>query len=100
MNINNQIPASTLNTAALNAALNSNNPLTAAATANFLNGVTELELTNLQNLQAIHALKYLQQPPVVLGSLLQYAPAYSRNNQVYFIYNNLIYFIYIDYCFN
>lgn len=48
--------------------------------ANFLNCATELELANLQNLQAIHTFKYLQQPPAFLGSLFQCTPACSRNN--------------------
>lgn len=53
-----------------NAGLNSN------FNANsFFNCASELEFANLQNLQALHALKVLQQqPPVVLGSLLQYGP--------------------------
>lgn len=33
----------------------------------------DLDLTNLQNLQAIHALKYLQQPPGFFNSVLQNA---------------------------
>ncbi|XP_076250696.1 polyadenylation element binding protein orb [Rhynchophorus ferrugineus] len=37
----------------------------------------DLDLSNLQNLQAVHALKYLQQPPALLGSLL---PPYNANN--------------------
>ncbi|KAJ8962124.1 hypothetical protein NQ318_018081 [Aromia moschata] len=44
----------------------------------FANGTTDLDISNLQNLQAIHALKYLQQPPALLGSLLP--SACSHNN--------------------
>ncbi|GLV44082.1 oo18 RNA-binding protein [Carabus blaptoides fortunei] len=59
-----------------------NNPVnpTAGLPANFLNCATDLELANLQNLQAIHTFKYLQQPPTFLGSLFQCTPACSRNN--------------------
>lgn len=49
---------------------------------NFLSCSSELELTNLQNLQAIHALKYLQQPPAVFSSLLQNPACSHYNSQV------------------
>ncbi|CAH1987438.1 unnamed protein product [Acanthoscelides obtectus] len=42
------------------------------------NNNTDLDITNLQNLQAIQALKYLQQPPALLSSLLP--TAYAHNN--------------------
>lgn len=63
-----------------NAGLNSN------FNANsFFNCASELEFANLQNLQALHALKVLQQqPPVVLGSLLQYGPNRHGAQQVRF----------------
>ncbi|GJQ84449.1 putative nucleic acid binding protein [Trypoxylus dichotomus] len=39
----------------------------------------DLDLTNLQNLQAIHAFKYLQQPPALLNSLLNPACSHSAS---------------------
>lgn len=50
----------------------------------FLGCSPELELANLQNLQAIHALKYLQQPGSApgFGSLLQYPACSHSNSQV------------------
>nr|CAH7754238.1 unnamed protein product [Callosobruchus chinensis] len=46
------------------------------------NNNNDLDITNLQNLQAIQALKYLQQPPAILNSLLPNAYAHNNVQQI------------------
>ncbi|CAH0552714.1 unnamed protein product [Brassicogethes aeneus] len=44
--------------------------------------INDLDISNLQNLQAIHALKYLQQPPAMLSSLLPAACSHNTPSQL------------------
>ncbi|XP_018570432.1 cytoplasmic polyadenylation element-binding protein 1 [Anoplophora glabripennis] len=48
----------------------------------FGSGTTDLDISNLQNLQAIHALKYLQQPPALLSTLLPPACSHNSTQQI------------------
>ncbi|KAF5273068.1 hypothetical protein FQR65_LT04810 [Abscondita terminalis] len=62
-----------------------------AVTRNCLNNsifLGELEFANLQNLQALQTLKYLQQPPAVLSSLLHPACSHTAASQVLEKFNN------------
>ncbi|XP_049821371.1 cytoplasmic polyadenylation element-binding protein 1 isoform X2 [Aethina tumida] len=53
-----------------------------SVTETLARNANDLDLSNLQNLQAIHALKFLQQPPAVLSSLLPGACSHNTPSQV------------------